>query len=365
MAEPTTFSSRGAEIAIRIAFLALLVGWCFVIVWPFIGIIGWAIVMAVALYPTFDRLRVALGGRTKSAAVLLTIAFLLIFIVPAVVLSETLVSGIRTLATSLQNGSMAIPLPSETVKSWPFIGERIAALWTLAATNLDAAILQFRDEFASAGRWLLRQAASTGLGLVQFFVAVVLSGILLVTAKASEDLSQRIAQRVVGANGEQFARLAVATTRSVARGVLGVALIQATLTGIGFLVVGIPGAGLWALIALLLCIVQIGPGLLLLPAVIYVFSTSATATAVLFTVWCVVVGLIDNVLKPILLGRGVDVPMFIVIIGAIGGLLTMGVIGLFVGAIVLVLGYSALVAWLGDPENVERRIAGETLSPGE
>ncbi len=358
-------SSRGAEVAIRIAFLALLVGWCFVIVRPFIGIIGWAVVMAVALYPTFDRLRVAFGGRTKSAALLLTIAFLLVFIVPAIVLSETLVSGVRALATSLQNGSLAIPMPSDSVKSWPLVGQRIADLWTLAATNLDAAILQFRGEFASAGRWLLHQAASTGLGLVQFFVAVVLSGILLVTAKASENMSQRIAQRVVGANGEQFARLAVATTRSVARGVLGVALIQATLTGLGFLVVGIPGAGLWALIALMLCIVQIGPTLVLIPAVIYIFSTSSTATAVLFTVWCVLVALIDNILKPILLGRGVDVPMFIVVIGAIGGLLTMGVIGLFVGAIVLVLGYSALVAWLGDPENVARRIAGESAPPRE
>jgi predicted PurR-regulated permease PerM len=209
---------------------------------------------------------------------------------------------------------------------------------------------QFREEIADVGRWLLHQAASTGLGLLQFVAAVVLSGFLLATAKATSAISQRVAMRIVGPNGQHFAELAVATTRSVARGVLGVALIQATLAGLGFLFVGIPGAGLLAVITLMLCIVQIGPALVLIPAAIYVFSTGGTATAVIFAIWCVFVMLIDNVVKPILLGRGVDVPMLVVVIGAIGGLLSMGVIGLFVGAIVLVLGYSAVAAWLGHEE---------------
>ena len=269
----------------------------------------------------------------------MTIVFLLVFIAPAVVLSETLVSGVRMLATNLQNGSLAIPMPSESVRDWPVIGDRVADFWTLAATNLDALAAQFRDEIADGGSWLLHQAASTGLGLLQFVAAVVLSGFLLATAKRTSDICQRVAERVAGSYGQRFAALAVATTRSVARGVLGVALIQSTLAGLAFLVVGIPGAGLWAVIALMLCIVQIGPGLVLIPTAIYVFSARGTATAIAFTAWCVFIVLIDNVLKPMLLGRGVDVPMFIVVIGAIGGLLSMGVIGLFVGAIVLVLGY--------------------------
>jgi predicted PurR-regulated permease PerM len=347
MADANPLAERGAEIFIRIGALILLFGWCFVIVQPFTGIIGWAVVMAVALYPTFDWLRSLLGGRTKSAAALLTLAFLLVFIAPAVVLSETLVTGVRMVASQLQHGNVTIPMPSESVKSWPLIGERVTAVWTLAATNLDAAVAQFQEEIAGVGRWLLAQAAKTGLGLLQFIVAVILSGILLATSATGSDMGQRIARRVVGENGERFARLAVATTRSVARGVLGVALIQATLAGLGMLVVGIPGAGLWAIVALMFCIVQIGPALVLIPAAIYIFSSASTTTAILFAAWCVFVLLIDNVLKPMLLGRGVDVPMIVVVVGAIGGLLTMGVIGLFVGAIVLVLGYSALVAWLG------------------
>jgi len=165
MTEQTTLTGRGAEVAIRIGLLVLLVGWCFVIVRPFIGIIGWAVVMSVALYPTFDRLRTLLGGRTKSAAALMTIVFLLVFIVPAVVLSETLVSGVRMLATNLQNGSISIPMPSASVRDWPVIGDRVADLWTLAATNLDALATQFKEEIADMGRWLLGQAASTGLGV--------------------------------------------------------------------------------------------------------------------------------------------------------------------------------------------------------
>ena len=350
MAETNTPAGRGTEILIRIGAIVLLVGWCFIIVQPFIGIIGWSVVMSVAMYPTFDRVRLLLGGRTKSAAALMTIAFLLVFIVPAAVLSETLVTGVRMVASELQQGTIAIPMPSESVKTWPLIGDRVAELWTLAATNLDAAVEQFREEIAGVGRWLLGQAAKTGLGLLQFIAAVILSGILLATAKTGSDMGRRIARRVVGENGERFARLAVATTRSVARGVLGVALIQSTLTGLGMLVVGIPGAGLWAIVALMFCIVQIGPALVLIPAVIYIFASATTLTAVLFAAWCVFVLLIDNVLKPMLLGRGVDVPMIVVVMGAIGGLLTMGVIGLFVGAIVLVLGYSALVAWLDHAE---------------
>jgi predicted PurR-regulated permease PerM len=179
--------------------------------------------------------------------------------------------------------------------------------------------------------------------------------VLLAKAESLGALGRRLARRIAGNNGERFVTLAVATTRSVARGVLGVALIQAILAGIGFLAVGIPGAGLWAMIALLTCIVQIGPGPVVIPAAIYIFASADTTTAVLFAAWSVFVMLIDNFLKPILLGRGVDVPLIVVVLGAIGGLLTMGIIGLFIGAIVLVLGYTVLLIWLNETEPADRQ----------
>jgi len=159
-----------------------------------------------------------------------------------------------------------------------------------------------------------------------------------------------LAIRLFGENGPEFEELAVATIRSVTSGIIGVALIQSVFAALGFLFAGLPGVGLWALIFLFAAVLQVG-ALVLVPAVIYMFSIASTTKAVLFLVWCLIVGLMDNVLKPLLLGRGVPVPMAVVFLGAIGGLLTMGTIGLFVGAIVLSIGYKLLIAWLeGTPQ---------------
>jgi predicted PurR-regulated permease PerM len=168
-----------------------------------------------------------------------------------------------------------------------------------------------------------------------------------------------IARRIAAERGTEFATLAGATVRSVAQGILGVALIQSFLAGLGFLVVGIPGAGLWALLGLFFCVVQVGLLPVALPALIYVFATAEPVTAVVFTIWTLAVSLIDNVLKPLLLGRGVRVPTVVIFLGAIGGFLTEGIIGLFVGAVVLVLGYRLFQAWL-EPETA----AGAALESG-
>jgi len=347
---PTTELSflrgRGIEIALRSGLLLLLGVACFLVVQPFLTVIGWAVIMTMALHPVFARLSAALGDHRRSSAALLTLLLLGALIAPAVALSETLVSGVRTLAAGLQDGSFAIPMPPESVHTWPLIGERLANAWSAAATNLDATLAAYRGDLAQIGRWLLSKVAGLGLGIAQFVFATIITGVLLATADTHNAWTLRVARRIAGADGERFVTLAVATTRSVAAGVLGVALIQAVLAGLGLLAVGIPGAGLWAMVALLTCIVQVGPAPVLLPAVIYVFATGETLTAVLFSAWALFVMLIDNFLKPLLLGRGVDVPVVVVVMGAIGGLLTMGVIGLFVGAIVLVLGYTAIVIWL-------------------
>jgi predicted PurR-regulated permease PerM len=346
MTTPSVFSSRGAEIAVRAGLLLLLVGACFLVIEPFIGIIAWAVIMAVAMDPAFAWLRARIGGHRRTAAALMTLGLLLVLIGPAIVLSETLVSGAQTLAARLQDGSLSIPPPPESVRGWPIVGERLTDAWSLAATNLDATLDQYKESLAMAGRWLVGHVAGLGLGILEFFAAVIVAGVLLATDDTSGAVGRRLARRLAGANGERYAGLAVATTRSVANGVLGVALLQAVLTGLGLLAVGIPGAGLWAMIVLVLCTAQLGPAIVLIPAAIYVFANNGTLPAVLFTAWCAFVMVIDNFLKPLLLGRGVDVPLVVVVVGAIGGLLTMGVVGLFVGAIVLVLGYSVLDVWL-------------------
>jgi len=192
---------------------------------------------------------------------------------------------------------------------------------------------------------LLSISAGLGLTVLQFALSIVVAGVLLANAQVAYDVTCSLFNRLFGAKGPEFQQLIGATIRSVTSGILGVAFIQSVLAGLGFLVAGLPGAGLWAVTFLIAAVLQVGV-LVLIPAVIYMFAISSTTKAVIFLVWCVVVALVDNFLKPLLLGRGVAVPMAVVFLGAIGGFVALGLIGLFVGAIVLSVGYKLFLAWL-------------------
>jgi predicted PurR-regulated permease PerM len=190
---------------------------------------------------------------------------------------------------------------------------------------------------------------------LHFVVAIIIAGILLANSSGGNRTAHAITQRLADEKGADFADLAEATVRSVANGILGVAaLIQSLLAGLGFMVAGVPAAGLWALLCLILSLAQIGIAPVLIPIIIYLFYTADTFTAVAFLIWIIPLTLIDNILKPILLGRGVKTPMVVIFIGAIGGLLSSGVIGLFIGAVILSLGYDLFLFWLEDsspPDN--------------
>lgn len=340
------FLTRALEATIRIGLIVILAIWCFQIVKPFIIPIVWGIIIAVASYPGYRRLKSALGGRGGLAATLFTLLALVILIVPAVMLSGTLVDAAQALSAELREGTLSVPPPPDNLGSWPVIGEPLYKIWSLASVNLEAALRQIEPQLRSVGRWLLSTAAGAGLGILQFVVAMIIAGVLLYHAKAGGHAARTIAARLAGEQGAGFAEVAEATVRSVARGILGVALVQSLLAGLGFLAAGVPAAGLWALLCLLLAVVQIGIVLVLIPIVIYLFSTADTFTAVAFLIWSILIALLDNILKPVLLGRGVQVPMVVIFVGAIGGFLTSGIIGLFVGAVVLALGYKLFLAWL-------------------
>lgn len=341
---------RAVETAIRIGLLVLLVAWCYQIVEPFLVPIVWGIIIAVAGYPGYLRLRGWLNGREIAAAVVFSLLLLVAILAPTALLSGTLVEGAQGLVEGVQEGRIAIPPPPPGVADWPMIGDWVEGYWSRAADNLAATLSSFAPQIKAAGQWLLGAAAGAGFGLLQFIFAVAIAGVLLARAEAGKAAGEAIALRLAGERGRDFAALAEATVRSVTRGILGVALIQATLAGLGFLAVGVPAAGLWALIALLLSVVQLGVFPVVIPVLIYVFFTADTLTAVLFLIWSIFVGSIDNVLKPLLLGRGVAVPMAVIFVGAIGGFLSSGIIGLFVGPVVLVLGYKLFLAWLYEAQ---------------
>lgn len=338
------------EATVRIGILILLAAWCFSIVRPFVIPIAWGVIIAVSSYPGYLSLRRLLGGRSAVAATLLVVLGLALLMVPAVMLSGTLVDTAQGLAKGFEQGTLAVPPPPESVRDWPLVGEGLSHFWAQASENLAATVAKLAPHLRAVGGWLLSTVAGAGFGLIHFVMAIIIAGFFLANSEAGAAFSSALATRLLGERGADFARLAEVTVRSVTRGILGVALIQSILAGIGFMAIGIPGAGLWALLCLLLSTVQIGIFPVMVPMAIYVLATTATVPAVFFVIWSIFAGTVDNVLKPILLGRGVEVPVAVIFVGAIGGFITSGIIGLFVGSVVLVLGYKLFLAWLDDIE---------------
>ena len=340
------FLNRTVEAAVRIGLIAILVLYCFQIVRPFLIPVVWGVIIAVAVHPNYLWLERVLRGRRTLAAMLFVVLALVLLVIPTFLLSDTLVTGVTGLARSLSEGRLIIPMPPESVAGWPLIGEPLDKFWRLASVNLAGALGEIAPQLRGLGKWLLGAAAGAGLGILQFVLAIIIAGVILRHGESGKRISYAIARRLAEEHGAGFIDLARATIRSVSRGILGVALLQSLLAGLGFLAAGVPAAGLWAFLCLLLSVVQIGIFPITVPAIIYVFATGDTTTAVLFLIWNLVVGALDNVLKPLLLGRGVNVPMAVIFVGAIGGFLASGIIGLFIGSVILVLGYELLLDWL-------------------
>lgn len=336
------------ESLVRLGLLVLLMGWCYRIVSPFIPIVIWALIIAVAVYPPYRWLAGKLGNRQMLAGSVFAILGLAAVIIPAVLFTDTMVKGTAALSTGLKTGEIQLPPPPAGIIDWPIVGHVIDSNWRLASENMGELVHNFEPQLKSLGSWLVGMAAKSGLGILEFMLSVVIAGVFLAHSRAGVGYVNRVVYGLAEQRGLDYLGLVIDTIRSVAKGVVGVALLQSMLAGLGFLAAGLPGAGLLTLLCLLFCVTQIGPWIVLIPSTVYVFYTGDHTTAVIFLVWNLLVMTIDNVLKPILLGRGVDVPMLVIFIGAVGGLLASGFIGLFVGAIVLVLGYSILQAWLNE-----------------
>jgi predicted PurR-regulated permease PerM len=345
--EENRFHARGREIFIRLTLLAAMGISCILLLRPFLNLIVCGIIIAIGIYPAYRMLTKALRGRTTLSAVLCSALLLLLVILPAVLLTGTLVDGIQNFIHQVQTGRLDLPQPPSSLEKLPVIGPRLEEFWALCSTNLSEVFVRFRPQIQEKIPVVLSASAGIGGAILQFVAAIMLAGYLLATSKANELFAERIFSRIFGRQGPDFKELVSATIRTVTNGILGVAVIQTVFASLGFWIVGLPGAGLWALIFLIATVLQVGM-LVLLPAVLYAFAAFSTTHAVIFTVWCIIVGLMDNVLKPILLGRGGKVPMIVVLLGVLGGFITMNsIIGLFVGAIVLSVGYKLFMAWLG------------------
>ena len=342
------FGRRITRAVVRLSLLALLVFWCLKILGPFINPIIGGVVIAIAVQTPYAKLARAMGGRPKLAAVLLIAMSLLVLILPTITLGASLVETTAELSGDFIHDGIRIPPPPDAVADWPLVGERLSELWLATSQNLESALVKLAPYLKDVGLWLVSTVGDMGFGLVMFVVAIIIAGALLPNGERAAKLARKVASVVAGDRGPELAELAASSVQSVTRGVLGVALIQSLLGGLGMLVAGVPAAGLWTLLILILAVMQLPAMLVLVPVIFYVFSTSSTTVAVLFTIWSALVGLSDNVLKPLLMGHGSEVPMLVLFMGSLGGFMTGGILGLFVGAVILSLGYTVFMAWLED-----------------
>jgi predicted PurR-regulated permease PerM len=340
------FFDRALESTIRLALLLLLAYWSIQIISPFAAPVLWGIIIAIAVYPLYLKLNSLCGDRPKLAATVFVLIAIAVLILPVLALTESLVESGMRVAEDISAGSVAIPPPNESVKEWPLVGERLHQAWALAANNLEAALGQVQPQLEAIGRGLVGMAASAGAGVLMFLLSIIISGVFLATASAGSSLADQLFRRLAPEQGQNFGNLTVQTIRGVAAGVLGVAFIQALLAGIGLIVADIPLAGLWALLLLLLGVVQLPPTIVILPIIIYYFSEADTTSAVIFTAYMIPVAISDNFLKPLLMGRNVEAPMLVIFLGAIGGFVAAGLIGLFIGGVILVLAFELARAWL-------------------
>lgn len=345
------FTQHTIEAAVRLGLLLLLATWCFKIITPFIVPVMWGVIIAVAIYPLFIKLKSAMGDRNKLAATVYTLIMLALLITPTVMISNSIIDTSSIISERYETGTLEIPPPNDSVKEWPLVGEKLYAIWLQASASLESTLITYEAETKKIAKAIVSGAAGAAGTILQFILSIIISGILVANASSIYGVTIKIFSRLTNnESGKTYADLSKATIRSVAQGVLGVAIIQAVFSALGMMVMDVPAWGLWTLAVLVVAIAQIPPIVILGFVSAYVFSVAETTPAIIFLVYCIVVSSSDGFLKPLFLGRGMSTPMLVILLGAIGGMIMSGIIGLFVGAIVLALGYELFMAWLDKSE---------------
>jgi predicted PurR-regulated permease PerM len=351
---------RLTDLAIRLVVLGLFVHWSLELVRPFAAIFVWAAILAVALAPVHRGMARRLGARPKLAAAFLCLGLLALLVGPVAALVESFIDSAMRIAERARMGTLAIPSPPPRLETIPIVGPEIAEAWALAAISIDDAFLRYGDVLAPLGVKALGLLSSVSFDLVRFMVAIVIAGFLLVSGTTMVNGGRLLARRLIPPRGGHFVDLAGATVRNVSRGVVGVALLQTLLIGLTLQIAGVPAAGLLAFVVLILCVVQIGPALVVLPVIVWAWLHFEALHALVLTIILVVLTAMDNVLKPILMGRGLSTPAIVIFLGVVGGTVAYGLIGLFLGPIVLGVFYDLLVAWVVPRQEARDDNGGET-----
>lgn len=348
----TSPSSDLARTTLQLLALGALITTSFWIVQPFLVALAWATTIVVSTWPLFLHTQAWLGGKRSLAVSLMTIILLLMLVVPLYFGVEAIVQNAKQVGDwSTAVSTFTLPQPPAWLETVPLIGAKLAARWQqFAAAGTEDLAGRVAPYGPKAVRWFAGQVGGLGLLLLQFLLTVVISAILYANGEAASRAVDAFARRLAGAEGEQAVHLAAMAVRGVALGVVVTAIVQTTFVAIGLVVVGVPFATILIALAFILAIAQVGPALLLIPTVAWVYSTSGSAWGTAFLVWCIFCSTVDNVLRPVLIKRGADLPLLLIFSGVIGGLVAFGVIGLFIGPVVLAVAYTLLVDWVTADE---------------
>ena len=346
------------ELLLPLLILALLIALCVQLLIPFVGLLVWTIILAICFYPVHKRL-LRRGMSNRLSAIVIGIALAALILVPTAIAAMSAASSVPSFVEGLRAGEQHVPPPPAMLNNVPLVGPKLHAAWSQAATDMPAFAKQFGPQISNFTRWLISAAGGMLGAVLALVLAVIFASITLAYSDSARAFIASIFARITGdrMRGEHYMQIIGATVRSVANGVIGVAFVQALLCGIGFFVVGIPGAGILSILAMVLGVVQVPVVIVTLPAIIYAFAVKSTTVAILFTVWFILAGLSDAALKPLMIGHGLEVPMPIILLGVIGGVIAYGLVGLFIGAVLLAVGYVLFREWLDVPPTTDAKRA--------
>jgi predicted PurR-regulated permease PerM len=342
-------SSRLLDVLIRAGLVAVLAVLCYTVFAPFLTLMAWAVILAITIYPLQQSLARKIGGKQGLAATIVVLVGCVLIVAPTAVLMDSFGSSVQDFVGSVKDNTLEISAPRESVREWPIVGKKVYDFWSRAHSDLPGLVQSLQPKIGELARKALSIVASIGLALLQFLASFIIAGIVMAYGGEGASGSRAIFERIIGSGrGDAFARLSTATIRAVAQGVIGIAFIQAILVGLALLIAGVPWAGVLAAITLVVSIAQVPALIVTVPAIIYIWSSGSygTGAAVAYTIILLISGMADNVLKPLMLGRGVDAPMPVVLLGALGGMAAGGILGMFVGATLLALGYQIFMAWV-------------------
>lgn len=349
----TNTRSELAKTTLGVLFIGVLIIATLWILEPFLAAIIWATMVAVATWPVLLRLQAILWNSRALAVTVMTLILLLLFMVPMALAIGTIVQNSDQIVEWTKSiANFRIPAPPEWIVSLPFVGHQAATAWQQAVDSSGKELMEKLAPHAGAmTKWVTSKFGSIGLLFVQFLLTVIIAAVMYAGGESAAAAVKRFGRRLAGPSGESTVELAGQAIRGVALGVGVTAVVQSALGGIGLAVVGIPFAGLLTALMFMLCIAQLGPGLVLLPAVIWVYWSGDTGWGTFLLIWSLIVVTLDNFLRPMLIRLGADLPLLLIFAGVIGGLFAFGLVGIFVGPVMLAVSYKLLGEWISDEED--------------